>query len=122
MAEERRPPIGLLPRTPCACGIAAAAFYGSLSHLRELAKEADKDKVREQLENFVIPNQDSFNKICLEPVGVTPVVGAREILAYDLRKRDWRERVESEASRIQFRITTRLSDCLKKEIVREVVR
>ena len=119
MAEERRPPIGLLPRTACACGIAAAAFHGSLSHLKELAEKGGKEKVKEQLERFVIPNQESFNKICLEPVGVTPVVDAKSILEFDLRKRDWRDRVIREASKLQFWVTTRLSDCLKKEVIRE---
>lgn len=116
---NRRRPIGPLPRTPCACGAAAAAFHGSLSHLKDLARKGDKEKVKEQLEQFVVPNQEDFNRICLTPLGVIPVVGARDILAFDLPKRDWQERVEKSASSIQLWITTRLAECLKKEIVRE---
>lgn len=119
LEDEVLRPIGLLPRTPCSCGVASAAFYGSLSHLKDLARGGDKGKVKEQLERFVIPNQEDFNRICLAPKGVTPVVGGRDILAFDLPERDWQERVEKSASGMQLWITTRLSDCVKKEVVRE---
>ena len=114
--EEKRP-VGLLPRTPCGCAIAAIAFQGSLYMLKELARTSNREEVRKHLKEVVIPNQEDFNKICLEPKGLR-VVGARDILEWDLRKKDWRERVRKEADLLIFRIQNTLSECLEKEVIR----
>lgn len=103
-----------MEKKECLCSWLAIGLDNSLEVLIKKAEERNKEEAKHQLEDHVIPFQEQLKISCPD----LAIVGAKDILAFDIRRKDWAERVQREARLMRGRLYDRAFLCARKELGR----